>query len=216
MKPLVLFFDCWYTLFTADLADDLERIADLLGRPYNRAFVKHFEATFMLSPGLDLRTPATRLQEAVGAPDDPAVAATIADILEIGFDRQRPYDDTLEELARLRQHYRLGLVTNSSEAGLTALRHRFELDERFDYITASYEVGAIKPDPAIFRIALDAAGVSADQAVMIGDNPADDIDGAAAVGLAAILLDRRGRFPQAKPRITELGQLDKALRSLKI
>jgi putative hydrolase of the HAD superfamily len=50
-------------------------------------------------------------------------------------------------------------------------------------------VGVAKPDPAIFRLALEVAGVPAERALMVGDTPAADIAGALAAGVRPVLVD---------------------------
>lgn len=53
----------------------------------------------------------------------------------------------------------------------------------------SGEVGVAKPDPAIFRIALDALGVDPARTIHVGDTPAADVDGARAAGVRPVLVD---------------------------
>ena len=53
-------------------------------------------------------------------------------------------------------------------------------------------VGSAKPDAGIFHEALKRAGVVPEQACHIGDEPATDIEGARNVGIAPILIDRKG------------------------
>lgn len=212
-----LFFDCWSTLFTADLAEDFSRITSLLDVPYNTASIKAFEAATMTRPELDLRPGVRQFMASLGRPADEAVLAAIIEILEAGFGRQRPYGDTLLALRKLRKTYRLGLVTNSSRAAFEHLAGAYELYARFDVVAPSYEVGAVKPDRRIYDYALAQAGVPAAHAVMIGDSPSDDYAGALQAKFGgAILLDRRQRHPGHAHRITELSGLERALMSLSI
>ncbi len=53
-----------------------------------------------------------------------------------------------------------------------------------------------KPSPSIFLAVLDLLGVEAPAAVMVGDSPFDDVEGARALGMRAYLIDREGRFPE--------------------
>jgi FMN phosphatase YigB (HAD superfamily) len=71
--------------------------------------------------------------------------------------------------------------------------------------------GRIKPDPSIFEAALDALGVSAGETAMVGDSYEDDIEGARALGIRAILLDRDGLRPGEPERIDTLLALPAAL-----
>ena len=53
----------------------------------------------------------------------------------------------------------------------------------------------MKPHESIFLAALDLLGVEAADAAMVGDSVEDDIEGAAALGMRAVLIDREGRHP---------------------
>ncbi|CAM2781947.1 HAD-IA family hydrolase [Saccharomonospora xinjiangensis] len=71
------------------------------------------------------------------------------------------------------------------------IRPAFEkhgLDAYVDEFVLSYEVGAIKPDPEVFRIALDRLGASAEQTLMVGDSEQAD-GGARQLGCAFALVD---------------------------
>ena len=75
-------------------------------------------------------------------------------------------------------------------------------------IVDSGAVGVAKPDPAIFAIALGLAGVSAEQAVHVGDAYEYDVRGARAAGVHPVLVDPLGLRPDAPcDRITELSQV---------
>ena len=54
----------------------------------------------------------------------------------------------------------------------------------------------MKPSPSIFLAALELLGVEPEAAVMVGDSPLDDVEGARALGMRAYLIDREGRFPE--------------------
>lgn len=119
------------------------------------------------------------------------------------------YDDVLPVLAELRaRHLRLGLVSNTSR-DLTAFVRHFGLD--VDAWVSSGSHGKVKPSPLIFAAALELVGVGAEDAVMVGDSVEDDVEGAAAAGMRAILLDRGGRFPDGRHRIESLRELPAAL-----
>lgn len=97
-------------------------------------------------------------------------------------------EGTLDALTRLRRAgLRLGVVSNSDgrvEEALAAAGLR----ECFDVVIDSAVVGVEKPDPAIFRAALDALGVPAGEALYVGDLYEIDVVGANAAGLPAVLL----------------------------
>ena len=69
-----------------------------------------------------------------------------------------------------------------------------------------------KPDPRIYRLALERAGVDAGEAAYVGDNPEFDVDPPAALGMFPVLIDRRERhIDHAGARITDMGHLPEAL-----
>ena len=71
--------------------------------------------------------------------------------------------------------------------------------------------GRTKPHASIFEAALAALEVAPAEAVMVGDSYADDIEGARALGIRAILIDRDGLRPGEEDRIASLGELAAAL-----
>ena len=100
--------------------------------------------------------------------------------------------DAATVLDVLGRDHRLALVTNGAPDVQREKLARAGLAERFAAVVISAEVGVGKPDPRIFRTALDALGVSAEDAMMVGDSLERDIAGAARAGLRSIWLDRAG------------------------
>lgn len=84
-----------------------------------------------------------------------------------------------------------GVVSNSNGSVKTILEE-LELARHLDFILDSAVVGLEKPDPRIFRLALEAARVKAEEAVYIGDLYSVDVLGARGAGIEAILLDPGG------------------------
>jgi FMN phosphatase YigB (HAD superfamily) len=80
-----------------------------------------------------------------------------------------------------------------------------------DVAVGSRAHGKTKPDPTIFEAALLALEVEPQRAAMVGDSIEDDIEGARALGMRALLLDRAGRFPDFEPRLPDLFALPAAL-----
>jgi HAD superfamily hydrolase (TIGR01509 family) len=105
-----------------------------------------------------------------------------------------PYPDTetvLKDLAG--KGLRIGVVSNIAFDIRPAFSSRgWDID--VDEFVLSFEVGAIKPEPAIFQTALDRLGVAADEALMIGDSEEAD-GGAKALGCAFALV---GPLPTAE------------------
>ncbi|HYZ11527.1 MAG TPA: HAD-IA family hydrolase [Actinomycetota bacterium] len=124
----------------------------------------------------------------------------------------RLHPDALPVLRRLRDtEVTIGLISNF-EDWLEQLLEVLEVQEFFDVTVISGIEGVEKPDAEIFRIALERAGAVAERSVYVGDNPIFDTDAARAVGMIPVLIDRRGRHPDAEAiRITSLEDLPEAI-----
>ncbi|WP_331461093.1 HAD family hydrolase [Micromonospora tarapacensis] len=117
-----------------------------------------------------------------------------------------PYPDTRPTLAALRAAgVRVAVVSNVG-FDIRPIFDAWGLAELVDAHVLSYEVGRCKPDPAIFWRACGLLGVDPEEALMVGDTPADA--GAVAAGCAALIL------PAADPgRPNGLGSILDLLRS---
>ncbi len=117
------------------------------------------------------------------------------------------YEDTVPTLQHLRDTgLKLAIVSNW-DTPLDPLTERLGIAHYFDIIVASHDarVRSAKPDSRIFNYTLAAIGVSAEDAVHIGDTYEADIIGAQGVGIRPILIDRDG---------TQGGRWDETIQSL--
>jgi putative hydrolase of the HAD superfamily len=80
-----------------------------------------------------------------------------------------------------------------------------------DAVLTSRVHGKTKPHETIFNRMLELLRVDAGEAVMVGDTLEDDVEGALAVGMRAILVDREGRYPDEGERLPDLRALPAAL-----
>jgi putative hydrolase of the HAD superfamily len=106
------------------------------------------------------------------------------------FDDARP---ALEELAG--RGVTLGVVSNF-EPWLEDVLALQGVDHLFAVVAISGKLGVAKPDPAIFRWAVQEAGADPAATVHVGDQPVNDVDAARAVGLTPVLIDRFARYPE--------------------
>ena len=119
------------------------------------------------------------------------------------------FDDVLPTLKTLKQrNLTLGLLTNL-DSDMVSICRKLGLEPYLDFVVTSKEVGADKPKPPIFLAALDKAGVSASEAVHVGDQYKLDVIGARGVGINPILIDRYDIYPEVSdcPRIHNLTEL---------
>jgi 2-haloalkanoic acid dehalogenase type II len=120
------------------------------------------------------------------------------------------FDDVMPGLERLRQRFRLFTASN----GNADLR-RIGLAHYFERSLSAREVGALKPDPRLFHKVVEGTGLTPQQVVYVGDDPALDVVGARAAGMVPVWINRAaarwpdelGPRPHTVRTLHELGQL---------
>ena len=119
------------------------------------------------------------------------------------------YEDVIPTLARLRgAGLKIGLVSNSArDVHAFARHHALDIDAGI----SSFHHGKTKPHASIFRAVLDLLEVGPDEAAMVGDTIEADIEGALAIGMQAVLVDRLDQHPDRADRLTDLYALPAVL-----
>ena len=151
-------------------------------------------------------------QIVLGMGGDPSGARACATDMVREWERHENfslYEDALPVLDELRRHsIRIGLISNG-QRDLDEFTAHHALD--VDAVVGSKAHGRIKPHASIFVAALQQLAVEPAETVMVGDSYEDDIEGARALGIRAILLDRDGLRVDAPDRIDTLLALPAAL-----
>jgi putative hydrolase of the HAD superfamily len=146
----------------------------------------------------------------MGGPE--ALASECATEIEEGWgvsENFELFEDVLPVFDELRgARLKIAVVSNGIR-DLTEFVSHHRLD--VDAIVDSRSHGWVKPHPTIFQAALDAIDVPAAEAVMVGDSLEEDVEGARALGMRAILIDREERHPEVQERLTDLYGLPAAL-----
>ena len=107
----------------------------------------------------------------------------------------KAFDDVAPALSVLKaRQLTLGLISNIARNG-DELVADLGLTDQIDFTVTSADVGVEKPNPAIFAAALSKAVAEPHETVHVGDQPTSDIEGALAVGIRPVLLDRDGIHP---------------------
>lgn len=96
------------------------------------------------------------------------------------------FDGTIELLNYLKPNYKLHIITNGFEEVQQRKLEKSQIAHYFSTVTNSEMVGVKKPNPKIFHFALNLAGATKENSIMIGDNYEADILGALNIGLDAI------------------------------
>ena len=119
------------------------------------------------------------------------------------------YDDVMPVLDELRRAgLKIGLVSNSArDVHAFARHHALDIDAGI----SSFHHGKTKPHASIFLAVLDLLDVAPTEAAMVGDTIEADIEGALALGMQAVLVDRLDLGQDYEPRIEDLSALPSVL-----
>lgn len=121
-----------------------------------------------------------------------------------------------EVLQDLRSRYTLAIVSNTFHVGFVEDHlSRMGAADLIEPVITSIDVGWCKPHPAIFDAALDSCGITADQALFVGDTFDADFEGPQTRGISAFLISATDdeRVPEHR-RITSLNELSARLTAL--
>ncbi|MEY2564455.1 MAG: putative hydrolase of the superfamily [Verrucomicrobiota bacterium] len=99
------------------------------------------------------------------------------------------YPEVIEVLEALRPRFDLAVISNF-DGRLRMILEHLGVSKFFAHVFLSSELGADKPDPLIYRRALELSGVAPNEALHAGDDPVRDWQGAEAAGLAVFRLER--------------------------
>jgi putative hydrolase of the HAD superfamily len=114
-------------------------------------------------------------------------------------------DEALELLDLLGERGIPAALVSNWDMSLREVLADLGILDRFAAVCISAECGVAKPDPRIFRAALSALGVRADEVVHCGDDPVLDGSGAVAAGISPVLIVRDGR--RVDPRYRSIRRL---------
>jgi len=102
-------------------------------------------------------------------------------------------NELLDYILELRKTYKIGMLSNVGKSGLLRYFTQQELDDHFDAVVASGEVGYAKPEPEAYEITAERLDVRADECVLTDDKE-DYCQGAQGVGMQAILYKNFKQF----------------------
>ncbi len=166
MLPDVLYAS--YAKFGGDLDKDREYIADTL-------YASHTGR---------IRSSAPVFAEHLGVSE----ATWLKAIKSVSNDEQ-----LLDYIQELRNHYKIGVLSNIGRDGLLRYFTQSELDAHFDTVVVSGEIGFAKPEAQAYEITADRLGVLLGECVFTDDKPAY-CEAARAVGMQAIVYNSFKQF----------------------
>ena len=221
-----LFFDLDHTLwdFDRNAGETLETLFDLhnLSR-YGTFTVDEFVARYQdINHALWRLYQANKISQAqlratrfvrtltrLGVPEDEVPADISTQFTEMLPLKKAVFPHTHETLAYLQTKYELHLITNGFNDIQYLKLASSDLTKYFGQVVTSEHSGCLKPDPQMFAHALQAAGATAQESLMVGDNLECDVLGAYNAGIDQVYFNpaRRGHRMQITYEIASLDEL---------
>lgn len=191
-----ILFDCWDTLFYTDkkphpftlFAEKLERSFD------DYEYLKKFEKNLMIKKTETTQESVINLLNDLNILAEENLVEELVFLLEEGHNSAVPFPETIQVLKKLKEKYRLGLITNTSYPSFKSLDDKYQISELFDTVVTSFDKGLIKPDKGMFQSALAELNIKPEEAIMVGDSYEDDVLASEKIGIMGLLIDRNDKY----------------------
>ena len=165
-----ILFDFGNVLCTFDNDRFVTGLAELCGQPADLLKAKVYDQSSLTRDYEAGRIGSREFLEGLSAICEQELSE--AEVIRVYTEIFTPIQATFDLLRRLKPHYQLGLISNTSPWHFEHAIKAIDVFPLFDSVTLSFEVGASKPDPQLFEDALDKLGVMAEECVYIDDQRA--------------------------------------------
>ena len=206
-----IIFDLWGTLVETGIRSPLKQAQSILGieLPFSE-YVVRMERALMTRKFTGLREAFQAVSAEFSLVEDEDTLDRLVGMWNSSWMMAQPYVEVKSALTKLRQNHTLILVSNTDGFSAPRVLEKFGLNELFEKMFFSFEVGLLKTDPDFFTEVLHQTNLTAAEVVMVGDSMESDILPAQRAGIRAILVDRRSRR-DFSPKINNLHQLSALL-----
>ena len=207
----IILLDFWGTLVENGVWSPTKQVRNILGirMPFPEYVVK-MEQSMMTKKFSSLKEVFKSLCEEFSIECDEQQLDRLIGLWNKAWMLAKPYDEVKKVLTRLKKDYKLVLVSNSDFLSVNRVLEKFSMEELFDDIFLSCQVGHIKSHVEFFNHVLEKIGAKVEDCVMVGDSIQSDMVGAKNVGMKAILIDRKNSRDY-HPKIKNLNELEKVL-----
>lgn len=171
-------------------------------------YVPLFETTLMTTPHTSLAEGFKSVAEAFTVRITPELTERLIGMWNKNKLLSRPFQETVAVLEELKKNHILVLVANI-DCFTKDMITKFNLQEHFNHIYLSCDVGMLKTNPEFFKNILKDIEIEAGDVLMVGDSIDSDMIPASKTGLRTILLDRMNRqdYPEKIHSLSELPTL---------
>jgi len=195
-KFRAILFDLYDTLVWLDVQESnrcRQQLAERLGVSVDR-FLDTWRQSVndrMLGKGGNLSSHVAAAAARLGIRPTDTLVADLVDIERRRLEASvRLYPSTVPVLRHLATAgYRLGLLSNVSDGAAIPIAH-LGIDSLFDEMILSHEVGLLKPDPAIYRLACERLHTTPEETVFVADGGFGELDAAHQLGIFCVLIEQ--------------------------
>ena len=183
----------------AAIVAEMAGVADLDVDEFRRRYWEH-------RPFYDCGAPADEYWRRMLAGPPPAASATVDTLAALKDADARSWTDYREELWTMTAEFRArggrtAFLSNGVPEVMTRVRAQRRLDDYFDVVLVSYEVGFTKPDPRIYELCLSRLGVPAEAALFVDDR-VDNVEAARRLGMQIVLFGGDGNVRDIRSALT--------------
>lgn len=207
-----IFFDFWGTVVENGVWSPIKQVKNILGInvPFPE-YVVRMERAMMTSKFPELKEAFKNVCQEFNTDINEEKLEQLIGIWNKSWMLAHPYEEIKEVLGKLKNKYQLVLISNTDCFSVPKVIEKFSLDQVFDQIFLSYEIGLIKTDNSFFQQILRELELAAEDCVMVGDSIQSDIMAAKQAGIKAILIDRKNTR-DFHPKIKNLKELEDSLK----
>lgn len=183
---------------SASIATEMAHLARLEVDEFRRRYWEH-------RPFYDGGAPADDYWRRVLTGPPTAASATVDTLAALKGADARSWTDYREEMWTLTAEFRArggktAFLSNGVPEVMTLVRTQRRLDDYFDVVIVSYEVGFTKPDPRIYELCLSRLGVPAESALFVDDR-AVNVEAARQLGIDALLFRSDESMAELRERL---------------
>lgn len=207
----VILFDFWGTIVENGVWSPVKQIRNILNiRIPFQEYIVRMEKSMMTSNYESLREAFENVCQEFNIPIEDEKIDKLIGLWNKSWMLAEPYSEVNESLQKIKQGHKLILVSNSDKFSIRNVLEKFKLNNYFDSIYLSCDLGKIKSDPNFFRIILNEENINPEDCIMIGDSIQSDIIPAKENKIRTILIDRRNSR-EYHPKVKDLKELEKVL-----
>jgi epoxide hydrolase-like predicted phosphatase len=183
-----IFFDWGHTFTSTGFIDAKEQVDELL-KSYNSSwdeFYPYWKNLYILrSQGaIKSNTEMGRQLKIMLKKDIP-----FDKITDLIIDSHIIPQENIEVIKELKKNYKVGLLTNNIKEFIDRVLKNYKIEDLFDAVIVSSEIGARKPDARIFFIALKKLSIKPEESIFVSDELSEDLIGAKGCGMKTVWLD---------------------------